>query len=35
VVHYGDQARLLTEFWSNQGRGWDWMNRIVYLPKSP
>ena len=31
----GEQARLLTEFWFNEGRAWDWMNRIVYLPKSP
>jgi hypothetical protein len=33
-THYGEQARLLTE-WFNDGRAWDWMNRIVYLPKSP
>jgi hypothetical protein len=32
---YGDQARLVTDFWLRQGRGWDWTNRIVYLPKSP
>jgi hypothetical protein len=25
----------MTEFWFNEGRAWDWMNRIVYLPKSP
>jgi hypothetical protein len=34
-TNYGEQARLLTEFWINEGRAWDWMNRIVYLPKSP
>jgi len=33
-TNYGDQARLVTDFWSSDGRGWDWMNRIVYLPKS-
>jgi hypothetical protein len=33
-TNYGEQARLLTEFWFNDGRAWDWMNRIVYLPKS-
>ena len=32
---YGDQARLVTEFWLREGRGWDWTNRVVYLPKSP
>jgi hypothetical protein len=32
---YGQQARLLTTFWAHEGRGWDWLNRIVYLPKSP
>jgi hypothetical protein len=32
---YGAQGRLVTEFWFKQGRAWDWMNRIVYLPKSP
>jgi hypothetical protein len=32
---YGHQARLLTAFWSHEGRSWDWLNRIVYLPKSP
>jgi hypothetical protein len=35
-TNYGEQARLLTEFWFKEGGGdWDWMNRIVYLPKSP
>jgi hypothetical protein len=32
---YGEQARLLTEFWFREGRKWDWTNRIVYLPTSP
>lgn len=31
---YGHQARLLTDFWIREGRAWDWLNRIVYLPKS-
>jgi hypothetical protein len=30
----GHQARLLTAFWSDEGHAWDWLNRIVYLPKS-
>jgi hypothetical protein len=34
-TNYGEQARLLTEFWFKEGHAWDWMNRIVYLPKSP
>ena len=33
-TNYGEQARLLTEFWFTDGHAWDWMNRIVYLPKS-
>lgn len=32
---YGHQARLLTDFWAHEGHEWDWVNRIVYLPKSP
>ncbi len=32
---YGHQSRLLTAFWQNEGKDWDWQNRIVYLPKSP
>ena len=32
---YGQQARLLTAFWAQEGSAWDWQNRIVYLPKSP
>ncbi len=31
---YGYQSRLLTNFWFEEGRRWDWQNRIVYLPKS-
>jgi hypothetical protein len=31
---YGRQARLLTEFWADDGHAWDWLNRVVYLPKS-
>ena len=31
---YGRQARLLTDFWQDTGRTWDWPNRMVYLPKS-
>lgn len=34
-TNYGEQARLLTEWWFSEGRAWDWINRIVYLPKSP
>jgi hypothetical protein len=34
-TNYGEQARLLTEFWLSEGRAWDWIHRIVYLPKSP
>ena len=32
---YGRQARLLTSFWQQEGGAWDWLNRIVYLPKAP
>jgi hypothetical protein len=32
---YGQQSRLLTGFWGDEGHGWGWTNRIVYLPKSP
>jgi hypothetical protein len=31
---YGYQARLLTDFWLQEGSAWDWLNRIVYLPKA-
>jgi hypothetical protein len=33
TTDYGHQARLLTEFWLQGGGAWDWLNRIVYLPK--
>ena len=32
---YGHQARLLTDFWAHEGHAWAWVNRIIYLPKSP
>ena len=32
---YGQQARLLTDFSAQEASAWDWLNRIVYLPKSP
>ncbi len=35
TTNYGQQARLLTAFWADEGHAWDWVNRIVYLPKSP
>ena len=31
---YGQQARLLTAFWLRDGTDWDWLDRVVYLPKS-
>ncbi len=34
-TNYGDQARLVNDFWFGEGRRWDWTNRIVYVPKSP
>ncbi len=34
-IDYGHQARLLTSFWADEGDAWNWLNRIVYLPKSP
>jgi hypothetical protein len=33
-TNYGQQARLLTDFWLEAGHAWDWLNRIVYLPHS-
>ena len=30
----GQQARLLTDFWTIEGHAWDWPNRVVYLPAS-
>ena len=32
---YGHQARILTTLWADEGRKWDWLNRMVYLPKAP
>jgi len=32
---YGRQARLLTGLWRDEADARDWINRIVYLPKSP
>lgn len=32
---YGAQARLLTGFWTDEGQTWEWLSRIVYLPKMP
>jgi hypothetical protein len=34
-IDYGQQARLVTGFWTKEAKRWDWPNRIVYLPKSP
>jgi hypothetical protein len=31
---YGLQARLLTRFWDAEGHRLDWLNRVVYLPKT-
>jgi len=33
-TNYGQQARLLTDFWTIEGHAWDWQNRVVYLPPS-
>jgi hypothetical protein len=35
TTNYGEPARLLTDFWSEDGHAWDRLNRIVYLPNSP
>jgi hypothetical protein len=34
-TNYGDQARLVTDFWFREGHAWDWTDRVVYLPTSP
>jgi len=34
-TNYGQQARLLTDLWTGEGAGWDWLSRVVYLPKAP
>ena len=31
-VAFGKQARLLREFWG-EAAGWDWADRIEYLPQ--
>ena len=33
TTDYGHQARLLSDLWA-EGQGWDWLNRIVYLPRA-
>lgn len=33
-TNYGEQARLLTRFWIDDDQKWDWVNRIVYLPRT-
>jgi hypothetical protein len=35
TTDYGQQARLLTRFWADAGYTWNWIGRIVYLPKAP
>jgi hypothetical protein len=30
-MDYGKQSRLIVEFW-REARGWDWADRIEYLP---
>jgi hypothetical protein len=32
TTNYGQQARLLTQFWTARGDSWDWLNRMAYLP---
>ena len=32
LVAFGNQARLLVEFWREAGE-WDWADRIEYLPR--
>ena len=32
LVDYGAQARLLVSLWA-EGAGWDWSNRVEYLPR--
>jgi len=32
TLAYGRQARLLVSFW-REARGWDWADRIEYLPR--
>ena len=35
TTNFGHQARLMAEFWADEGQDWDWLGRIVYLPNSP
>jgi hypothetical protein len=35
TTDYGQQARLLTRLWAEEGHAWNWIDRVVYLPKSP
>jgi hypothetical protein len=32
-MDYGKQSRLVVEFW-REARGWDWSDRIEYLPRT-
>jgi hypothetical protein len=32
-MNYGKQSRLVVEFW-REARGWDWSDRIEYLPRT-
>jgi hypothetical protein len=32
-MDYGTQSRLVVEFWKEAG-GWDWSDRIEYLPRA-
>ena len=32
-MDYGKQSRLVVEFWK-EARGWDWSDRIEYLPRT-
>ena len=31
-MDYGKQSRLMVEFW-REAKGWDWADRIEYLPR--
>ncbi len=32
-MDYGKQSRLVVEFWK-EAKGWDWSDRIEYLPRT-
>lgn len=32
-MDYGKQSRLVVEFW-REARGWDWSDRVEYLPRT-